>query len=231
MGRTRLLFGAVVLALAAELIATCLRSGASAEDQHRIPTVPTALTERDTTRARHEFLVRNGPEAYLKVGIRDPSWDEDAIHLLTAFAEWRTDTRLRAPTSLSLSLGQALTKRGCNDPMVLYCYGYALLDSKRPLDAEPVLRRAVDGFGKSNYPRICAANAAKRMAQVLKEVGGETDPDRAHYIDLSIRYLAESLTDGSFRASELGLLLDTLDYSSWYPVRLLHSDGTPLDGF
>jgi len=216
MGKTRLLF--VGVALAAGLIPLCVRSVASAENQHRIPAADTAQTERDVTRARHEFLLRNGPEAYRKVGMRGPSWDEDAIRMLATFAEWRTDPRLPAPTSMFLSLGQTLMKRGCNDPLVLYCYGYALLESQRPLDAEPVLRRAVDGFGQSEYPRICAADAANRMAAVLKQVAGETDQDRAHYLDLSIRYLGESLTDGSFRPSELGLFLDMLDYSSWAAI-------------
>ncbi len=114
--------------------------------------------------------------------MRGPSWDEDAIRILAIFAEWRTDPRLPAPTSMFLSLGQTLMKRGCNDPMVLYCYGYALLDSKRTLDAEPVLRRAVDGFGQPEYPKICAADAANRMAAVLKQVAGERDPDRARQV-------------------------------------------------
>jgi len=177
---------------------------------------------------------------YQKAGLRDPSWDNDAIAAMISFVRNKPDT----------DLFQKAQDEGCNDPLFRYCYARALQN----ISGARYTRRmdeAADAMMASNYPvsRKCFAllNAVKAdfpaiksqtplTGVQLKRIQKRLDtaltlyPQACKELNMApqlLAELAELLQDGYFRSS--GDRLKAID--TVYPVvagALPHST-IPLD--
>jgi hypothetical protein len=186
---------------------------------------PKAYTQHDHARGKLDFGKRTLSGAYNTVGKRDAKWDAAATKFLDAmavhFAYSGLDAVYHTVDTLSydalLALGKTAIDAGCDDPLVLYCYGNILHVSGRLPKAKPVLEKAAAGLAESRYHpyRINAAlrraltvmspqtDAAlmikyKRLAaeQGLAAVARKADPK-------DLRYLLEA-GDTEFEAAPLG---------------------------
>ena len=138
---------------------------ARARERRPIPNGPNARTERDVRRASAAFHRRTLAEAYEKISPHDPRWDKAALAFLETFAKQAVAKTEMKPSQLAAQ-AKAVIDLGCNDPLVLYCYGVALQEMTRPHDAEPVLKRALAGLEKRKYPRVRLWSAADRKSVV-----------------------------------------------------------------
>ncbi|HEX8522624.1 MAG TPA: hypothetical protein VF669_10240 [Tepidisphaeraceae bacterium] len=153
--RRALLISCLVLRFA------CLASSAGAADVY---------TEHDYRKAMLEFNLRTMVQAYKEVGKHDPRWDDDAIKLLDGMARYFTydnAERWYAGESPKLKDLESAAKKaisaGCNDPLVLYCYGGILDRLSKDRDAIPYLRKGTEGLMQSGYPTYRAMAAAQRL--------------------------------------------------------------------
>ena len=136
---------------------------------------PDAYTEADRHRETLEFNRKTLVDAYKEVGKKDPAWDEAAIKLLNAcavgFSSWSFDPLHRGePPKLNDLIEQAknVAKLGCDDPLVLYCYGSLLMDASRNEEAKPVISQAFKGLIASQYPAERIFYGCNRMARVAE---------------------------------------------------------------
>jgi len=144
------------------------------------------------------WAVRVTVEAYQRVGKRDPKWDRQAIAYLREAAPTmirESDGPIAVPP---LTPARRLVQAGCDDPLVLTCYGMALRGAGRLHQTERVLRRALPGFRKHRYPAILEAWAALELAMCLQRLTGGNAPDEAAFAAHAMRRLAAAAGDGSF---------------------------------
>src|SRR5207244_1551160 len=93
-------------------------------------------------------------------------WDAAALEYLRLNA----DKRAEVPTAFDYrSLNERAKKLvdlGCDDPLVLSCYGRGLYEAGRRDDAEPVLTRALKEFETHHYPESCRLGALQTLSRV-----------------------------------------------------------------
>ncbi len=206
--RVRVAGATLMLITAGWFLFVLSRLGAAAE----LPSKPTApLTQHDMARMAYANQIRNGLDAYQRVGMKSPDWDAGVAALLKTYASWVAGLPNDGLPAIT-SQAKALIDKGCKDPMVLLCYGVALDEQGRSRDAEPYLRSAATGFQERGYPKLRVFNAATRLARIAKREGGAQDPDAAKYIDLSIRSYVDAVSGDSMQPGEQQLFLDYL----WY---------------
>ena len=144
------------------LVACAMGLGAAEPDR--------PYTMHDYVREDHAFNVATMLEAYRKVGGKDPRWDTEAIKLLEVMCDgWAYGSAhpMYHPIELPkaddvLPLGKAAIDKGCDDPMVLYCYGLLHRDAAREVEGRAFIRRSYDGFAAQSeaWPSIRVLNAA-----------------------------------------------------------------------
>ena len=118
---------------------------------------PNAYTEHDRLREQLEWNRKTIVDAYNQVGNKNPAWDADANKFLDTAAQYFSTSGfgpiLRSdPPKLPqlIELAEAAIKKGCDDPLVFYCYAAFLMDSQRTDEAKPVLQQAYKGLLASN---------------------------------------------------------------------------------
>lgn len=145
-----------------------------------IPTDTSALTMSDYDNYSFATDTEAYVEGYKKHGKRNEAWDKEAIE----FIEMCVKCFSGAPYPPSLdhlkAKGKILFDKGCNDPLVLYGYGYAYdrLDNQR--GAEKYLVAAVEGLPDSEYPPHLLGSVASRLARFL-EVWERPDEARVYH--------------------------------------------------
>lgn len=176
MTRLGLLASAAVLALAPAALA-------------QIPNNPDAPTMSQFLEASAAHERAASVEAYQKTGNHDPKWDAAA----TGFLEHLAQTFAKLPQRPSQEAlereGRAVVDLGCDDPMVLYGYGFALDRRPHHRDAEIYLLKAAAGMAISKYPLFRHAAVHMRLAGFLAAWGRGAEADRYYEtgVDLMIR--------------------------------------------
>ena len=138
---------------------------------------PAVVTFHDVRQGRLAFNRRTLSGAYKAVGRHDPAWDEQAVAFLDKMADYFTAgtvPEFYRPTEFysnkqGLADGATLVAGGCDDPLVLYCYGAVLMDSGNDDEALPVLRQAGAGLRRAGYPPNRVASVSERLAQLSKD--------------------------------------------------------------
>lgn len=175
-----------------------------------IPAGARAYTARQLLDVKLKFYHRTICEAYQAVGVHDAAWDAAAQRYLEAYVK-NTAEAPDAPTLAELTtLGRVAVEAGCSDPQVLYCYATELQQNKQLVQAEELLKRALEGFRTSKYPRCRAQLAPIRLTEVGSALGTLMPEQFDEYRKLGIAWAAESLSDGSYGKGEERLFLDQL---------------------
>jgi thiol-disulfide isomerase/thioredoxin len=121
-------------------------------------------------------------EGYRQSGSRNEAWDEQAIQLI----EMCLQVYARMPGAATMpelqQAGQALIDLGCDDPLVLYGFGYALDRQDHHRSGEQYLRAAVEGLIESEYPRTQLGAAASRFARYLEAWDRHDEARQFHQI-------------------------------------------------
>ncbi len=158
---------------------------------------PDAYTEKDRLREKVEYNRKTLVDAYKEVGKKNPAWDGEAIKFLDAAARHFGSASFgalhaeKSPTRAELvEMGKAVAQSGCDDPLVLYCYGAFLIDSDLMDEGRPVLAQAYKGMLGSKYPAERIFYAANRMLKVTENVSerlavaAELDKARANLLTI-----------------------------------------------
>jgi len=155
-----------------------------------IPTGADAYTIVQYRRDMLKFNRRTMVEPYAKLGVRDAAWDEAATRYLERNA-LAFSCQLDPPKDEELAAeGKALVEKGCTDPMVLYCYATRLQNLGKIVPAEAAMRRAVEGFEKTPYPRARAWFAAARLSELCDKLDKNKEVDR--WRDLAVKWAGEA---------------------------------------
>ncbi len=192
---------------------------------------------REQSIARHRVRLIEG---YKHHGRRDEAWDGSAIEFIEMCIQVFAAVP-GAPTMEELQeAGRPLIELGCDDPVVLYGYGYAYDRQDHHSNGEQYLRAAVEGLQHSKYPPGQLVSAASRFARYL-EAWRRTDEARYfHQIALDAlleecraapddwftqRYLASSISDqaGFLPADLAEELIDRLKTLEGFDPCTLHT--------
>ncbi len=134
---------------------------------------PEARTNHDRLRDELDYNRRTLIDVYLDRGPHDAAWDADAQQLLEMTAvNFTYDgeepvylTGVDVPTAAAMAeVALRLQESGCDDPLVLYCVGYALIEAGRSKLATEPLRLAAEGMRDADYPPMRRAKAYDRWA-------------------------------------------------------------------
>jgi len=140
---------------------------------------PNAYTEKDRHRECLEFNLKTLVDSYKSIGNKNPAWmpkpSSSSNPLPSIFADVGFSDMYydKSPTWPELiELAEAAVKKGCDDPIVLYCYGAFLTESGRADDGKPVLQQAYKGLIQSKYPPSASTSrpsACSSKTQSLKD--------------------------------------------------------------
>ena len=136
---------------------------------------PEARTGHDRLRDELDYNRRTLIDVYLDHGPHDAAWDADAQRLLEMAAIYFTYdgdepvylTGVDVPTDQAMAeVALRLQEAGCDDPLVLYCVGFALVQQGRSKLATEPLRLAAEGMRDrgAGYPPMRKAKAYDRWA-------------------------------------------------------------------
>ena len=127
-----------------------------------------APTEADFALLRLQWNRMTMAQAYDRVGSRSPAWDAPAQQLLELFAVGFAYSWKPMPLDEVDAATEALNASGCDDPLVLYLMAVGRQMREDAEAAIPLLRRAVEGYKASQYPRCRAWSAPLRLADLLE---------------------------------------------------------------
>ena len=119
-----------------------------------IPAGPDCYTQAKFDVALAKVHYRTIVEAYRKVGVHDPKWDDKAVSFLEGYAKGVGKPNDASFAAKLLADGEALVALGCTDPQVQYAYASACGIKKDLEKAETYFRKSMEGFEKSKYPKI-----------------------------------------------------------------------------
>ena len=157
------------------------------------------------------FNRRTLTEAYKQVGLRDPKWDDLVIRYLDHCAQAFTEPHEAPPAESIRAVGKEIIALGCNDPLVLYCYGVAQASCNDAAGAEASLSAAAEGLLKSTYPAIRQRYAATRMAYLVRNYGFKRQSEYEAWRAQVITLLVKSLQDDSYREGEQRIFMMQFD--------------------
>jgi len=208
------------LALVTTMALSCGRKEPARAATHAEPKpVPAGLkiqTERQYAAVRLRWRWEVTVEAYRAVGRRDPAWDDAAVNLLEAYARW-VGQQPGAPNAEQLmAAARPLMDTKCDDPLVLYCIGTALAEVHKPNEAEPYMRRVVEEYEASRYPRVSVWAAPYNLAEVCKAIGGDKAQEQDKWLNEEARWIGEAVRGYKWTGPERRVL--------WAPIK------TILDG-
>lgn len=146
---------------------------------------PKVYTQLDYAKDLLEFQQRALPQAYQSAGKHDPKWDTDVTKLLDGMAAFLTNkavherARVPAPSRDELEKdARAALDAGCDDPLVVYCYGVLLDERDAKDEARPYLERAAAAMPDSHYPIIRAVYANERLMWHLDKQKNAADIEK-----------------------------------------------------
>jgi hypothetical protein len=144
------------------------RAVANPAPSQPLPSGPGAKTWRDYDAARLDFSRATLAEAYKQAGHRNPAWDQRALDLLELYAQGTVSLTPSGNDKL-VANAQALIAAGCDDPLVLNVAGICLANAGKVDDAEPLMRRAIEGYQQTKYPRSRAWIGAWQMTTIERD--------------------------------------------------------------
>ena len=140
---------------------------------------------------------------YIRNGRHNPRWDDAAHTFIESALPWWAGCR-DVPTRSAdlLPLADNALRLGCNDPVVLLLAGRAKVAADpQSADASLLIARALEAFRDTPYPRGVACVAAAEFVEDCdrrRDGTGQADPAKK----LWLQWFGQSLTDGSYAASE-----------------------------
>lgn len=202
---TRARFVLMILFVGLMTFAAQRRATAAPEPAKRRPS-----TGHDEYAGKLALNRRTLVDTYQQVGKKDAAWDDAAVRFLDATAAYLSRAGLEAvyvPDDKvlasdarvnALALGETAVKAGCDDPLVLYCYGVFLTDTGNTEPALPVFLRADKGLQAGDYPLLRKYASAKRIARINPNKQ-EAARSAATAQKLRVQLLCEKLDDPSRR--------------------------------
>lgn len=180
-----------------------------------IPAGPDAPVARDMLQQHLAFNRATLAQAYDRVGKRNPAWDDAAHALLEQLALTTADAPDRPTTATLLEAATELVvKSKCDDPLILYAYGYAL-EASGKTEANQALVDAADALRNSKYPAVRCAAAAHRCAHYIDRVG-RRPADAYPYYRVAVDKWIEALRTNEFPKGQprlvTALILGPIDY-------------------
>ncbi|NOY81406.1 MAG: hypothetical protein GXP31_10435 [Kiritimatiellaeota bacterium] len=165
---------------------------------------------KDYLKKRKAWRRRVQVEAYNRFGTKDAKWDKPAREFLAHIAE-RFEGNLGADLRNSLyKQSSALIKLGCNDPFVVYCHGNLEHYIHGGAEAEPFVQAGLEGLDKKGYPRFFAYWAARRLADIYRQMYGG-DAQVAKDLDRkALFYLGQAAADKIFQPDMMRVYSETL---------------------
>ena len=133
-----------------------------------IPTGPDALTMHDYYQSSIAIETELFLEGYKKHGKRNDAWDDAAIHFIELFILCYSGDPKQQNLENLKAAGKAAIDLGCDDPLVLYGYGYAIDRQSNSRRGEKYLGDGSIGLKNSKYPAYLFARAAARLGRYLK---------------------------------------------------------------
>jgi hypothetical protein len=153
------------------------------------------------------WLRRNYLEAYDRVGVRDPRWDEAARRFISV----SMGAIGGLPETVSLeerrAMGAELVGRGCADPVVLYLQGRHVFRRGSDFrEATELFERAVAGFRHVKYSRAVGRQA---VSDLIRDYDNSNEGLglRGGTLALERQWFEASLRDGSYEADEDAVLV------------------------
>ena len=132
---------------------------------------PKTITADEFRQRRLEYGRRIYRDAYLKLGARDPKWDDAALALLDAAARydayrdvpqgWVYD--MPSPEEIN-RLALAAHDKECSDPLVFSLYLGALAHPRLDHETSQTALRMLEEMRRRQYPPIHAAHLAYKIA-------------------------------------------------------------------
>lgn len=169
-----------------------------------IPAGPDAYTSRDFYAMELAHADRVIVAAYERTGKRDPRWDEAATHFLDTYVHSFKGQPNPASLQQLMDAGKATVDAGCDDPMVLYYHGQALMHSDKPAESESYTRRALHGFQEGAYSVAYVSWAANQLLKLARTL--EKKDEMGDLRDLVARSLVATIKSPDFRPDEQRLL-------------------------
>ena len=171
-----------------------------------IPCSADVYTEKQYREKELKFNRRTMSEAYKWAGKKNPKWDDEAINYLEMFTE-KFSGMPNAPQYAELEIeGRELIDLGCDDPLILYCYGTALQKNGKWAKAEKYVRKSVNGLLETRYPVNRVAFATRRLAHILKHL--DKKDDLWVYCDFNYYKVLDTLQKNVYEKDEQRILFD-----------------------
>ncbi|MBW7909564.1 MAG: DUF2092 domain-containing protein [Kiritimatiellae bacterium] len=175
-----------------------------------LPAGTNAVTRFDVARMVNASNQRLVVDVYKRLGIRDPAWDAEALKRLEDYAAMAAEVP-GAPSEIEMRNALArLADNGCQDPLILYFHGVQLRRMKNWGSAEPYLRRASDGFQRTNYPAFRSFMCSARLTQVYNALPNSYSQYKK-WGERMMTYLAAAAADDSFLPGEQRLFFDSIE--------------------
>lgn len=121
-------------------------------------------------------------EGYKQHGRRDAAWDAPAIEFIEMCIQVFVSMPGAATMTELQEAGRQLIDLGCDDPVVLYGYGYAFDRQNHHSKGEKYLREAVEGLQHSGYPPSQLGATASRFARFLEAWDRHDEARQFHQI-------------------------------------------------
>ena len=103
--------------------------------------------------------------SYQKLGKQDSVWDAKAVAALDLGARRWSDTTTNRPSrQATIDAAKAAMTGGCQDPVVLFLYGYSMLSETNYNTAESLLDKSLTGLRNGHYPQMMMSFAANELA-------------------------------------------------------------------
>ncbi len=127
---------------------------------------------KDYLKKRAAWHRRMQVEAYNRHGTKNPKWDAQAREFLAHIAE-RFEGNLSPDLRDSLyQQSSAVIRMGCDDPLVVYCHGSLEQAVHGAADAVSFVQTGLEGLDRRGYPRFLAYRAARRLADIYRQLYG-----------------------------------------------------------
>jgi len=163
-------------------------------------------TQAEFDKRLAQFVDRITVEAYGEIGTRDPKWDDAAIKFIKAVNVEKLSTPADDEALKVCEQGKSLMDQGCNDPLVVSCYGIAEFYVERYAESEGVLRKVLPEFAKSRYHKYCARIAASYVVHD-RVYQGKPQQEIVEACKQEMDLLGQSLVDGSYGPKDQSIAL------------------------
>lgn len=171
-----------------------------------IPLSPNALTQERVSKVVLKFHQRTIVDAYKEYGIHNPKWDSAAKQFLDEYAESCVTKKDGDQYSRIAEDGNAVIQMGCTDPMVESCLGIRLCTSGKLQEGLSLLRKSMEGFTNSNYPKW---RARLNPIYIIKYNGVHSKKESEQLSELAVKWTVDCFSDGSFQPGDDQAIAET----------------------